>query len=376
MSINSTNDRSVTQDARAWQKFTEGKHTAALRQMRSPFAQGLLGERVSARQLISTLRDHPLIGADEGDFVLGHMGFYADDLFTFDGEKDYIQLALVVEVLRMFSLEDPATPPSVGSYRLKHTVEKFLPSPYSYVTNGQLIWAAAALDLPIAEYDTDGGPNLLIGIPDREHEYVRAMVEGGANQPKAHHFRPPGFAYLQDALRRCAAGERVEDEWEKPAAGKVSAPFHDWLIAQAERDNPVGTFAGDYAEGVRRSEHRFTSTPDDLLTLLTEVSRSSEAYDAARTAIGEWLETTPQPKGVRTPTISATSEAVGYGERAGTTERIEFRCPCGDGMIVEEHDNIPGFRDHSVWIECSKCSDEWSFLDGQPTRGWALQPVL
>ena len=376
-SNNRTNNRAVQQDARAWKDFTGCNYTAALRQMESPLAQGFLGERVSARQLISTLEDHALIGADGGEFVLGDAGFYADKPFSFNGETDYIQLALLVDVLRMFSRTEGSDTPEVGSYSLKHTAEKFLPAPYSYVTNGRLIWAAAALGLPIAEYDSDGGPNLLIGIPDREHSYVRGMVDKGMNQPQAHHYRPPGFTYMEDALRRCAAGEPVEGRWVRPAPVEVSAPFHDWLVSQADRDDPIGDFASDYVAGVRSSQHRFTPTPDDLLILLTEVSRSSEAYEAARTAIGKWLETTSPSTGVRTQSISETSEAAGgFGAGAGTMDRVEFRCPCGDGMIVEEHDNIPGFRDHSVWIKCDKCLAEWRFLSGRSTRDWALEPVL
>ena len=40
----------------------------------------------------------------------------------------------------------------------------------------------------------------------------------------------------------------------------------------------------------------------------------------------------------------------GYGAGDGDTERYEYKCPCGKGKIVEEHDNIPGFRDHDVWL--------------------------
>ena len=36
----------------------------------------------------------------------------------------------------------------------------------------------------------------------------------------------------------------------------------------------------------------------------------------------------------------------GYGAGSSDTERIEYMCPCGKGKVVEEHDNIPGFRKH------------------------------
>ena len=51
-SNNHAHSRELQQDARAWADFTGTKYTAALRQMTSPFAQGFLGERVSARHLI------------------------------------------------------------------------------------------------------------------------------------------------------------------------------------------------------------------------------------------------------------------------------------------------------------------------------------
>ncbi|TDD36822.1 hypothetical protein E1287_09855 [Actinomadura sp. KC06] len=62
-SNNHTQNRELQHDARAWAAFTGTKYTAALRQMSSPLAQGLLGDRVSARQLIAVLNDHELIGA-------------------------------------------------------------------------------------------------------------------------------------------------------------------------------------------------------------------------------------------------------------------------------------------------------------------------
>lgn len=56
-------------------------------------------------------------------------------------------------------------------------------------------------------------------------------------------------------------------------------------------------------------------------------------------------------------------------------ERYEYRCPCGDGNIIEEHDNVPGFREHDVWIDCGKCREEWRFVGGRSVRGWGLEPV-
>jgi hypothetical protein len=56
-------------------------------------------------------------------------------------------------------------------------------------------------------------------------------------------------------------------------------------------------------------------------------------------------------------------------------ERYEYLCPCGDGEIIEEHDNVLGFREHDVRIDCAKCRAEWRFVGGRPVRDWGLKPV-
>ncbi|MBJ2120656.1 hypothetical protein I6N91_06635 [Arthrobacter sp. MSA 4-2] len=84
------------------------------------------------------------------------------------------------------------------------------------------------------------------------------------------------------------------------------------------------------------------------MLLLNELDHSPGAYDAARAAIGEWLSTLSPSPGIRTIGISDHVENVGgFGAGPGNVERNEYRCPCGYGTIVEEHDNILGFRDHS-----------------------------
>lgn len=65
----------------------------------------------------------------------------------------------------------------------------------------------------------------------------------------------------------------------------------------------------------------------------------------------------------------------GWGAGGGTTERYEFPCPCGAGRIVEEHDNIPGFREHDRWMECARCGTRWDFVGGRSTRDWLLEPT-
>ncbi|MGL5861849.1 MAG: hypothetical protein ACRCY9_11415 [Phycicoccus sp.] len=372
---NNTPGRALQQDARAWSAFTDTKYTAALRQVSSPLAQGLLGERVSARRLIAALNDHELIGAHGGDPILGENGVRSASPWHFDGKTDYVELALITDTLRMFTPTSPDEAPEVGSYSLKHTAEWFLSPHCSYVSNGRLIWAAAALGLPIADPDGDG-PNLLIGVSDREHDYVRRMVGSGHTRPQADHYRPAGYEHLRAALARAAGGEVITDRWVRPVPVDEPAPFHDWLIRQVGRDDVVGDLAGDYSAGVRGSDHRVARAAGDLLAIFHEVSHSPEAYDAVVTSIAEWMRTEPSAAPIRTERVVGDShDHGGWGAGAGTVERYEYVCPCGGGAIIEEHDDVPGFRDHDVWIACDKCREQWRFVDGRSVRDWALEPV-
>ncbi|SJN15716.1 hypothetical protein FM104_00505 [Microbacterium esteraromaticum] len=374
-SSNHSQNRELQQDARAWADFTGTKYTAALRQMSSPLAQGLLGKRVSARRLIATLNDHELIGGRGGNPMLGENGYRSEALWNFNGETDFIELALISDLLRMYTPISDAVSPEVGSYSLKHTAEWFLSPHCSYVSNGRLIWAAAALGLPVADPGGDG-PNLLIGVLEREHNYVRRMVGSEQTRPHGEHYRPAGYAHLQSALARAAAGELISNDWVRPTLVEEPAPFHDWLIMQVSRDDAVGDLAGDYSAGVRGSDHGIARTPAEMLSIFHEVSHSSEAYDAVVVAITEWMRTAPSPTPIRTERLGGdTHDHGGWGAGAGTTERIEFRCPCGDGTIVEEHDNVPGFREHDVRIACDKCRAEWHFAEGRGIRDWALEPA-
>lgn len=57
----------------------------------------------------------------------------------------------------------------------------------------------------------------------------------------------------------------------------------------------------------------------------------------------------------------------------GTTELYTYECPCGKGTIVEEHDNIPGFRDHGVYIYCDTCKEKYEFDLTDGIRNWQLK---
>lgn len=62
----------------------------------------------------------------------------------------------------------------------------------------------------------------------------------------------------------------------------------------------------------------------------------------------------------------------GYGDGGGDTEIYEYLCPCGRGRVIEEHDNIPGFRDHDVWLQCPKCLKKYRLDTSGGVRGWEL----
>ncbi len=70
---------------------------------------------------------------------------------------------------------------------------------------------------------------------------------------------------------------------------------------------------------------------------------------------------------------SSVEDHCGYGAGDGDTERYEYLCPCGHGKIVEEHDNIPGFRDHSVWLMCEECSERYYIETSKSVRSWELK---
>ncbi len=67
-------------------------------------------------------------------------------------------------------------------------------------------------------------------------------------------------------------------------------------------------------------------------------------------------------------------EHEGYGAGSGDTEVYHYECPCGKGVIIEEHDNIPGFRDHDVYISCSECSKKYRVDTSKGVRAWELIP--
>ena len=393
------------QRRRPWSTFSGMKYTEALRLMQHPLAQGILGERISSRAVISALTEHPVLSESvwdtdiSGDDVqteervthLGETGLWDADERPLQctSEDDYLAVVLTAEVLRMFA---PTSQPheDAHSYNLKHTVEEFLGEhvgEFSYVANGTAIWAAAALGIPVAE-STPGeyNRNANFGLESLQVEYARRMrrnVRDSGIEIRAHHHRPPGYLFLLRALERYRETGVAPARWDgiDHDAAPLTSPFHEWLVAQAsrsERGNPGSreSLAYDYRAGINDGDHGVALEPEDLVRILGELAADEAYLDAARDAMLDWARTSPESTGIRTELIDRSRrEHSGWGAGAGDVELYEYKCPCGEGRIVAEHDNIPGFREHDVWISCDRCVAEWRFVPGLPLRRWRLEPI-
>lgn len=79
---------------------------------------------------------------------------------------------------------------------------------------------------------------------------------------------------------------------------------------------------------------------------------------------------------MRTKLISSDQwNSPGYGAGSGDTELYEYKCPCGKGTIREEHDNIPGFREHDVYICCDECKKKYRLDTSNGVRYWELVEI-
>lgn len=76
---------------------------------------------------------------------------------------------------------------------------------------------------------------------------------------------------------------------------------------------------------------------------------------------------------MKTKLIEKTVSPVFAWNNSGDTERLEYECPCGKGKIIEEHDNIPGNRDHDVWIDCPYCSKKYELDISKGIRNWDIK---
>lgn len=75
---------------------------------------------------------------------------------------------------------------------------------------------------------------------------------------------------------------------------------------------------------------------------------------------------------MRTELIDSDVQDTNYGAGDGDVERYEYKCPCGKGSIVEEHDNTPGFREHDVFLNCKECAERYQFDTSRGVRAWEL----
>ena len=399
---NHDQDRELQRDARAWSTFSGMKYTAALRLMKHPLAQGILGERISARKLISVLTKNPVLSepvwntddsgaqfeSDERVTHLGDNGLWSAEEHPLRcaTEDDYVVVVLTAELLRAVS---PTAKPheDAYSYNLKHTAEEFFADhlgDFSYVANGTAIWAAAALDLPLAATAPDDYTlNANFALEPLQVDYARRTRRNSGSTIRAHHHRPPGFLYLASALETYRDTGVVPERWNgvDEKAEPLTSPFHEWLVAQV---NPAGergvlgsreSLAHDYRAGLADGDHGVARQPEELLTILHGLNADEMFLSAAREAIVDWARASPESTGIRTESIDwSRSDHGGWGAGGGDVERHEYRCPCGEGTILEEHDNIPGFREHDVRIMCTRCDAEWQFVAGRSAGDWRVEP--
>lgn len=397
--------REIERDAKAWSKYSGMKYTQALRLLEHPLAQGILGDRICVRDAIRVLTEHPVLSepvwdsdsdgeefeTDERVTHLGENGLFSAETrpLSADGEKDYLRLVLTAEILRAFTrISEPQS--DAYSYNLKHTVEDFLREhlgDFSYIANGQVIWAAATLGVPLAESNPgEFSLNANFGLVPEQVEYARRMRRyggGSRHEVHAHQHRPPGYLFLQQALQRYRDTGEAPDRWNgvDEHAEPQTSPFHEWLITQAapkgERgmQGPRERLAGDYAAGVQDGDHGVAIQPEDLLDILHGAGADEQFFDMARSAILDWARMSPLSTGIRTELVDwSRTGHPGWGTDTGDVERYEYRCLCGEGTILEEHDNIPGFREHDVRITCDTCHKEWNFVAGLSVRGWRVEP--
>lgn len=60
----------------------------------------------------------------------------------------------------------------------------------------------------------------------------------------------------------------------------------------------------------------------------------------------------------------------GYGAGSGSVISEEYECPCSKGNVVYVKDDIPGFKDTSIFTDCIECREKYKF-----SRGYAVEKV-
>ncbi len=51
----------------------------------------------------------------------------------------------------------------------------------------------------------------------------------------------------------------------------------------------------------------------------------------------------------------------GYGAGSGRVINNKYVCPCGEGIVFYEKDDIPGFRESDTWTNCKQCDKKYNF---------------
>jgi len=271
-------DRELQRYARTWAQLTGSNYTTALRHLEPPIVRGILGDRVSPQRLREALEEHPDLGDDSQ---------HADCPYLTDHGLDvapdvYLRVALVAEVLRMFT---PAEP-SMDVIMVRLAASRLLKPVVTGITRGHVLWAAAALGIRFTTFTKpDVGTTDLIGISRPRFEYAwRSLGYGSA--PDFHEHRPPGWERLRQAVEQYAETGQIS---ALPAAHEPTRPpsrFHDWFITQTERAGLYGNVAKAYERCASDSTMPIVDTPEQLLEYLS--GQDTEIIDVLRGAAAEY----------------------------------------------------------------------------------------
>ncbi|AHN24223.1 hypothetical protein [Lysinibacillus varians] len=64
----------------------------------------------------------------------------------------------------------------------------------------------------------------------------------------------------------------------------------------------------------------------------------------------------------------STHQSSGYGAGSGEVINETYECPCGNGKVFYEKDDIPGFRSSDIWSNCKECDEKYTFGRGIATE--------
>lgn len=234
---------------------------------------------------------------------------------------------------------------------------------------------AVAVRGGVAEHHLENLLRHAPGITSVERLDVDAMHDFNVVLTDGRHLR----VECKNASPKTSASGAFKVEVQKTRASKGDPasrfyPVGGFDVVAACLFSPTGRWEFRYELTSRMKTHK--DFPDRLAPIQTITSAwTSDLRDLSKLSPGEG--TSPQTAtNIRAELLSSSSQDVNiFGTGPGTMERFECRCPCGAGTVIEEHDNIPGFREHDLWIACDKCRAEWRFVEGKSTSGWSLEPL-